>query len=145
MLYILRKRDNIDESLLNAVTRLILRVTRHKDHALEFYNEDGVKLLLNLRSVKSPFQGFITMSTLIIRHVLEHDDILMKHTMEKVIKSAVASSQNMDFGGIPKKEIYCILRCLAPACARNEEAFEKTAQQLLCITLPMTNKGDYLF
>lgn len=72
----------VNSSTLHAVLRLLLRLTREHRYALLFAELGGTKLLLSLSQV-SGFQGFTSLATLILRHVLEEPDTL-RHTYEKV-------------------------------------------------------------
>ena len=71
-----------DPDTLHAAMRLCLRLTRHYQHAESFAKLNGVKLLLNL-SQSSAFSGFLTLATLLLRHLVEEPETL-QHTMEKV-------------------------------------------------------------
>ncbi|XP_066283508.1 E3 ubiquitin-protein ligase HUWE1-like [Branchiostoma lanceolatum] len=72
----------VDPDTLHAVMRLCLRCTREHQHALQFADLGGTKLLLDLKQ-SSAFTGFNGLATLLIRHVLEEPNTL-RHTMEKV-------------------------------------------------------------
>lgn len=72
-----------DPDTLHAAMRLCLRLTRHYQHAENFAKLNGVKLLLNL-SQSSAFSGFLTLATLLLRHLVEEPETL-QHTMEKVM------------------------------------------------------------
>ena len=72
----------VDPDTLHALLRLVLRLTREHQYAMTFAELGGVKLLLGLTQV-STFQGFVSLVTLIIRHILE-DSNTMKTTLQKV-------------------------------------------------------------
>ena len=72
----------VDPDTLHALLRLVLRLTREHQYAMTFAELGGVKLLLGLTQV-STFQGFVSLVTLIIRHILE-DSSTMKTTLQKV-------------------------------------------------------------
>ncbi len=72
----------VDPDTLHALLRLVLRLTREHEHAVTFAELGGVKLLLTLTQV-SDFQGFASLATLILRHILE-DPSIMKPTLQKV-------------------------------------------------------------
>ena len=72
----------VDPDALHALLRLVLRLTREHQHAMTFAELGGVKLLLSLTQV-STFQGFTSLVTLIIRHILE-DSSTMRMTLQKV-------------------------------------------------------------
>lgn len=68
---------------LHAALRLVLRLTREHQHAILFAELGGAKALLKLNQ-SSSFQGFISLATLIFRHILEEPTTL-RHCMEKVL------------------------------------------------------------
>ena len=72
----------VDPDTLHATLRLSLRLTRDHYNAVYFAEQGGPKLLLGLTQA-SAFQGFTSLATLILRHVMEEEGTLM-HTMEKV-------------------------------------------------------------
>ena len=72
----------VDPDTLHAVMRLTLRLTRYHQYALMFAELKGPKLLLTLTQASS-FQGYTSLATLILRHVLE-DPKSLRHTLEKV-------------------------------------------------------------
>ena len=72
----------VDPDTLHATLRLTLRLTRDHYNAVYFAELGGPKLLLGLTQA-SAFQGFTSLVTLILRHVMEEENTLM-HTMEKV-------------------------------------------------------------
>ena len=73
----------VDPDTLHAVMRLSLRLTRQHQFALMFADLKGPRLLLSLTQASS-FQGFTSLATLILRHVLEEPRSL-RHTLEKVL------------------------------------------------------------
>jgi E3 ubiquitin-protein ligase HUWE1 len=74
---------SIDADTVHAVLRLILRITRQHRYAELFAQIGGIKALLELNQQQS-FQGFFSLTALLLRHILENDYTL-KYTMEKVI------------------------------------------------------------
>lgn len=72
----------VDPDTLHAVLRLMLRLTRDHQFAQMFVKCGGPKMLLNLKQT-SGFQGFFSLTTLILRHILE-DPGSLRGTMEKV-------------------------------------------------------------
>jgi E3 ubiquitin-protein ligase HUWE1 len=74
---------SIDADAVHAVLRLLLRITRKHKFAELFAHAGGVKALLDL-SQQQNFQGFFSLTALLLRHILENDYTL-KYTMEKVV------------------------------------------------------------
>ena len=72
----------MDADTLHATLRLTLRLTREHRYAMIFAELGGPRLMLNLTQA-SAFQGFTSLATLILRHILEEPSTLA-HTMEKV-------------------------------------------------------------
>ncbi len=72
----------VEPDTLHALLRLLLRLTRDHEHAVTFAEQGGVRLLLGLKQT-SDFQGFASLVTLLVRHVLE-DPSNMRHTLFKV-------------------------------------------------------------
>lgn len=72
----------VDPDTLHASLRLMLRLTREHKHAVHFAELGGPKILLNLTQA-SAFQGFVSLATLLFRHILEEPSSL-KYCMEKV-------------------------------------------------------------
>jgi E3 ubiquitin-protein ligase HUWE1 len=72
----------IENDALHAMLRICLRMTRKYDNAVTFANLGGIKLILNL-TYASHFAGFVSLSTLLIRHVIE-EPMVLRQAMEKV-------------------------------------------------------------
>ena len=72
----------VNANTLHAVLRLCLRLTREHEYALMFAELGGTRLLLSLTQT-SGFQGFTSLASLILRHVLE-EPATLRHTYEKV-------------------------------------------------------------
>ena len=88
--------------------------SNHNDPFRLFAELNGIKLLLALTQASS-FQGFSSLASLLVRHVLE-DDLTLRHTMEKIIRSSTASGTSPT-----TKELHYLLRSLAPAACRDPE------------------------
>jgi len=73
----------VDADTLHAILRLVLRLTRDHKFAEMFASMGGPRLLLELKQSQR-FQGFFSLVSLILRHILE-DDRALHHGMEKVI------------------------------------------------------------
>ncbi|KAK6177350.1 hypothetical protein SNE40_015469 [Patella caerulea] len=128
----------VDPDTLHASLRLTLRLTREHKYAVIFAELGGPKLLLNLTQ-ESAFQGFISLVTLLFRHILEEPTSL-KYCMEKVMRCACAgigsSVSGVTQGSIGSKEMHYVLRVLGPAACRNENCFVEVARNTLQIALP---------
>ena len=126
----------VDIEALQAVMRLILRITRDYEMAKTFAELGGIKSVLKLTQ-QSEFTEFISLSTLIIRHVFE-DLITLKQTMEKVLRSLFISSMNN------YKELHYQLRIFGPAACRNSEMLNEIAKNIFRIQFHnvVTKKED---
>lgn len=123
----------IDPNSLQAVMRLAFRLTRDYELAVMFAEMGGIRALQNLPE-SSQFSGFVSLATLIIRHVLEEPPVLQQ-TMEKVIRSTTQHCHNN------QREMHYLLRVLGAAACRNEEIFKKLSTEILRIA-PSTNRRD---
>jgi E3 ubiquitin-protein ligase HUWE1 len=83
---------SVDADALNAILRLLLRLTQDFEQAVVFAQLGGVKMLLDLTQASS-FSGFSSLATLLIRHVME-DPVTLRQTMEKVIRSSTVNSSS---------------------------------------------------
>ena len=72
----------VEADTLHAALRLILRLTREHKYAVQFAELGGPRILLSLTQT-SAFQGFLSLTTLIFRHILE-EPASLKYCMEKV-------------------------------------------------------------
>ena len=125
-----------DPDTLHAAMRLCLRLTRHYQHAEKFASLGGVKQLLNL-SQSSTFSGFLTLATLLLRHLVEEPETL-HHTMEKVLRAYTGPS-----AAPSTKEFHFLMRVLAPAACRDVQIFSDVCKTFLRADLSLTNKrGD---
>lgn len=126
----------VDVESLQAVMRLILRITRDYEMAKTFAELGGVKSVLKLTQ-QSEFTEFISLATLIIRHVFE-DPTTLRQTMEKVLRALWVSSVNN------YKEIHYQLRIFGPAACRNSEMLSEIATNIFRIQFNniVTKKED---
>ena len=125
-----------DADTLHAALRLCLRLTRCYAFAESFAALGGVKLLLNL-SQTSAFSGFLTLATLLLRHLVEEPETL-HNTMEKVIRAYTGPS-----AAPSTKEFHFLMRVLAPAACRDVNLFSSVSKNLLRADLTLTSKrGD---
>ncbi|XP_067408206.1 E3 ubiquitin-protein ligase HUWE1 isoform X2 [Emydura macquarii macquarii] len=129
----------VDPDTLHATLRLCLRLTRHHKYALMFAELRSTRLVLSLTQ-SSGFNGFTPLVTLLLRHVIE-DPCTLRHTMEKVVRSAATSgagstTSGVVSGSLGSREINYILRVLGPAACRNPEIFTEVANSCIRIALP---------
>ncbi|KAL3853804.1 hypothetical protein ACJMK2_017313, partial [Sinanodonta woodiana] len=134
----------VESETLHAALRLVLRLTREHKYAMLFAELGGPKLLLGLTQA-SAFQGFLSLATLLFRHVLE-DPISLTVCMEEVVKSACSGSgssmSGVSQGSLGAKEVHYIFRVLGPAACRDAPVFTEVAKHLLRIALPPPPKRD---
>lgn len=124
----------IDPNSLQAVMRLSFRITRDYELAVMFVKMGGIRALQNLPET-SQFSGFVSLATLIIRHVLEEPAVLHQ-TMEKVIRSTTQHCQHN------QREMHYLLRVLGAAACRNEDIFKKLTTEILRISPSLFNRRD---
>ncbi|XP_072422626.1 E3 ubiquitin-protein ligase HUWE1 isoform X3 [Chiloscyllium punctatum] len=129
----------VDPDTLHATLRLCLRLTREHKCALMFAELGSTRMILNLTQ-GSGFNGFTPLVTLLFRHVIE-DPCTLKHTMEKVVRSAATSgagstTSGVVSGSLGSREINYILRVLGPAACRNPDIFTEVAKNCIRIALP---------
>jgi len=123
----------VEPDALNAILRLCLRLTRTFAQATLFAELGGIKLLLALTQASS-FSGFSSLASLLVRHVLE-DDLTLKHTMEKIIRSSAATST-----AATTKELHYLLKSLAPAACRQADTFTSVARDILRVDISLLSK-----
>ncbi|XP_028307789.1 E3 ubiquitin-protein ligase HUWE1 isoform X6 [Gouania willdenowi] len=129
----------VDPDTLHATLRLCLRLTRNHNYAMMFAELKSTRMILGLTQ-SSGFNGFTPLVTLLFRHIIE-DPATLRHTMEKVVRSAVTSgagstTSGVVSGSLGSREINYILRVLGPAACRNPECFAETASNCVRIALP---------
>ena len=129
----------VENNALNAVVRLCVRLTRDNHLSQVFVEAGGPHHILQLKR-SSKFDGFVMLLTLLLRHILEDLDTL-RHTMEKVIHSAVISgigSSNSGVGSnsLGTKEFHYLLRLLSPVAARQPEIFKELLLKSMRFSLP---------
>uniref|UniRef100_A0A3Q3JUL5 E3 ubiquitin-protein ligase HUWE1 n=1 Tax=Monopterus albus TaxID=43700 RepID=A0A3Q3JUL5_MONAL len=129
----------VDPDTLHATLRLCLRLTRNHHYAMMFAELKSTRMILGLTQ-SSGFNGFTPLVTLLFRHIIE-DPATLRHTMEKVVRSAVTSgagstTSGVVSGSLGSREINYILRVLGPAACRNPECFTETVSSCVRIALP---------
>ncbi|XP_064633553.1 E3 ubiquitin-protein ligase HUWE1-like isoform X3 [Lineus longissimus] len=128
----------VEADTLHATLRVCLRLTRDHKYALIFAELGGPKLLLGLTQA-SAFQGFTSLATLLLRHVLEEPNVL-RMTMEKVVRSP-AQGNNSTVTGVSQRslgavEMHYVLRVLGPAACRNPDMFKEVVKDVFRIIIP---------
>ncbi|CAL1528834.1 unnamed protein product [Lymnaea stagnalis] len=135
---------HLNPDTLHAAMRLILRMTRQHQYAVKFVAEGGAKRLLTLTS-ESNFQGFLSLATLIFRHILE-EPVSLRYCMEKVMRNVCAGigscQSGVSQGVVGAKEMHYVLRVLGPAACRDPEMFAQVARDTLQIALPPASIRD---
>ena len=126
----------VDIEALQAVMRLILRITRDYEMAKTFAELGGIKSILKATQ-QSEFTEFVSLATLIIRHVFE-DQQTLKQTMERVLRSLWVSSMGN------YREMHYQLRVFGPAACRNSEMLSEIAKNIFRIQFNsiVTKKED---
>ncbi|XP_038603573.1 E3 ubiquitin-protein ligase HUWE1 isoform X3 [Tachyglossus aculeatus] len=129
----------VDPDTLHATLRLCLRLTRDHKYAMMFAELKSTRMILNLTQ-SSGFNGFTPLVTLLFRHIIE-DPCTLRHTMEKVVRSAATSgagstTSGVVSGSLGSREINYILRVLGPAACRNPDIFTEVANGCIRIALP---------
>ncbi|CAG8511149.1 8932_t:CDS:10, partial [Scutellospora calospora] len=85
-LSLLRRKD-LDKDIMNALLRIVVRLTRRYSDAVEFVNKDGLNLLFNaFKSRAHDFRGQQVFIVMILRHALE-DASALESIIDKEIKS----------------------------------------------------------
>lgn len=80
---------------LHAALRLTLRLTREHKYAVLFADLGGPRILLSLNQ-SSSFHGFVSLVTLIFRHILEEKDSL-RYCMEKVCYHSITLQNKIPY------------------------------------------------
>jgi E3 ubiquitin-protein ligase HUWE1 len=100
----------VESDTLHAILRLVLRLTQQYTHAKSFAWLGGVRLLLQINN-QNAFIGFISLATLIIRHVMEEPEMLIQLS-EKVVRKLWSNSHRI-------REMNYQLRMYGPAFCRH--------------------------
>jgi len=135
-----------DPDCLHAILRLILRLTRQYEYAIEFAARRGPQHILNLTQ-RNSFMGYASLITLIFRHICE-DEKNLRLTMEKAIRLALSGSQiniaGLQPGGIGSRELHNVLRLLGPAICRHPDLFCEVAVDILRIIIRREDENSLL-
>ena len=121
------KQKNIDSETLQAIVRLVMRLTRNHSNACLFAQLGGIHELLNLNENLN-FVGIIPMTTIIIRHVFEDENVL-KYIMKNNLNWEVSTTN------IYLLEQQHVFRRLTSAGIRDAKVFANAAKESLQIPI----------
>lgn len=126
----------VDRDTLHALMKVCLRLTRDYKNAQVFAREGGVQLLLDMTQASS-FIGCISLSTLLIRHILEEPRTL-RLAMEKVVRSRTQPN-------IPPayKEILFMTRQISSAVCRNPQVYREVCENILRVDISVLKREDF--
>ena len=134
-----------DADCMHAILRLVLRLTRQHEYAVQFSNRKGPQYILNLTQ-KSSFIGYASLITLIFRHICE-DENNLRLTMEKTIRLALTGNQHnivgLQPGGMGAREFHNIMRVLGPAICRHSDLFLEVATDILRIVIKREDENMF--
>ena len=91
-------------------------------------------MLLNLTQ-SSNFNGFASLATLLVRHVME-DPATLRAAIERVIRNSTSNSNQ----GSNTKEFHYLLKMLAPAACRSPELFKDLSREILRVDFNLLSK-----
>ena len=94
----------------------------------------GINRLLNLTQ-SSNFNGFASLATLLVRHVME-DPATLRAAIERVIRNSTSNSNQ----GSNTKEFHYLLKMLAPAACRSPELFQDLSREILRVDFNLLSK-----
>ncbi|CAO3607400.1 unnamed protein product [Cunninghamella blakesleeana] len=120
----LLKKKQLSRNDLYAVLRIIVRLTKHHDAALQLVENDGLNLLFSKpRSSLDGFQGQQAFIILILRHIIE-DKYVLEEQMEDIISTwgTVPRPRNLDMN--------TYFRNNAAIALRDPVAFLKVSEKL---------------
>jgi len=109
---------------LQAMMKVLVRITRNYKCAQIFFEHGGVWKLLMLKNLHH-FLGAINLITIVIRHTIEEPKVL-KLAMEKVLRAKTQAS-------IPHyyKELFYLLRICGNAICRAPDSFMQLCKESL--------------
>ena len=130
--------SSIDSDTLHSCMRILLRLTRDHEMARWFANCNGLESLFKLKENQG-FNGFYSLVSLLIRHILESPDIL-QNTVEKTIRQLGSAGSCHHLSGISQNslgrfEFNYVVRCLGPVACRNPAIFVEALKSCLKIQL----------
>ena len=133
--------NSIDSDTLHSCLRIILRLTRNHKMALWFAKSNGLDALFNLKESQG-FNGFYSLISLLIRHILESPEILQT-TIEKTIRQLANNGAAHSLSGIStnstgRYEIYYLLRSLGPIACRSPALFMEALNSCVKVQLRPT-------
>ena len=116
--------------------RLLLLLTRDPSLAKTFMTERGPHALLALTQ-QSSFNGFSSLSSLLLRHVLE-DHALIERSMDTIIRGVIAGILNdpkeIKAPNSERRDFDFLLRHVTACVNRDKRLFLKTASKSLQLT-----------
>jgi E3 ubiquitin-protein ligase HUWE1 len=133
-----------DAYCLHSILRLVLRLTRQHEYAVQFSTRRGPQYILNLTQ-KSSFIGYASLITLIFRHICE-DEKNLRLTMEKTIRLALTGNQQnigLQPGGTGAREFHNTMRVLGPAICRHPDLFTEVATDILRIVIRREEENQF--
>nr|CAG8455076.1 13988_t:CDS:10 [Entrophospora candida] len=84
---LVRRGDDLDKDLINALLRIFVRLTRQHGVALEFMRKDGLAYLFEIFKKRAhDFRGQQIFLAMLMRHVIE-DESVIENIMEREIKN----------------------------------------------------------
>ncbi|CAG8719259.1 11615_t:CDS:2, partial [Racocetra fulgida] len=129
----LLKRKDLDKDIMNALLRIVVRLTRRHTDAIDFVNKDGLNLLFNtFKSRAHDFRGQQIFIVMILRHALE-DASVLESIIDKEIKNWFANPRPR--GG----DINAYLRNNAQFALRAPEIFIQSTKKLYKLSRYDTN------
>ncbi|XP_065351363.1 E3 ubiquitin-protein ligase HUWE1 isoform X4 [Cloeon dipterum] len=124
---------------LQAMMKILVRITRNYKYAQIFFENGGIWKLLMLKNLHH-FLGAINLITIVIRHTVEEPKVL-KLAMEKVLRTKTQAN-------LPPylKELFYLLRICGNAVCRSPETFLQLCKESLRadsnITIRRTEEED---
>lgn len=116
------QQPKLDGDTLQAIMRLVLRLTRSPQLAFLFDSLGGLRHLLAVRA-SSGFTGFTATATLIIRHIVDAQPGVLHAATQRAVRhisAGVASptSLGVSVSSPGCREVHYVLRLLGPTACR---------------------------
>ncbi len=126
--------------------RVLLLLTRDPLLAKTFMTERGPHALLALTQ-QSSFNGFSSLSSLLLRHVIE-DHALIERCIDSIIRGVIAGVLNdpkeIKAPNSERRDFDFLLRHLTACVGRDRRLFLKAASKTLQLTTEPPSNKDYL-
>lgn len=137
-------RPTTDSDTVHSSLRIILRVTRKHNLALNFAENGGLEMLFKLTQTQG-FAGFYSIASLLVRHLLESPGIL-RSCFEKSVRQMALQGASQTAAGVQAKsggvrELNFLLRQLSPIACRDPELFVEVVQKQLKINIRNYHSG----